>query len=147
MHVKTLIRYILVHGKRGCALSLAATYFLFQVVLGHAQESAFWANRKAAAQKLKNQTSSAPESPAQELLLAQIPSTLSAEMAGSAQNLSAELAAAFTSEKNNLPAKLQEETPGWVSNLVLPYGVIQEVSLAQKSNAPFIIHIQDVHGV
>ncbi|MBK8871344.1 MAG: hypothetical protein KBD85_03660 [Elusimicrobia bacterium] len=34
-----------------------------------------------------------------------------------------------------------------MSQLILPYGSILEAHLAKKPNAPFIVHIQDAHGI
>lgn len=144
---------------------ISVVYFLTNVALAHAVETHFWAERKAAAARRKStdraagltlpSDNAAPAGLTQEQyeLLAQIPAALQLDK-GFLENISVSGVAAPPPLRSgihpqSLPSASREggDTPAWLSSLLLPYGAIREIHVSPHPDAPWVLHIQDVHGV
>lgn len=129
---------------RAIASGLAAVYLFTNVAASHATESAFWGERRRAAQarfqSTGNETSSRP-------LYAQLPNIIP-----TLPGLSAVLEHATPQTAVNLPdlgkavAQTTDRRILDVAQAILPYGNIRFVRESKKTGAPLVLHIQDVHG-
>ncbi len=143
--------------RRFIAVSMSAVYLWTNVFAAHAAESNFWAERRRGVQQSK-QTSpltlmasaaTAPGqnslSPDQRRVLAELPNIAQVTLNGSAASPNPAAARPGTP----LPAGplSQKEIPAWLSKVLSPYGSVREIHLAKSSKSPFIIHIQDAHGI
>ncbi|MBK8870979.1 MAG: protein kinase family protein [Elusimicrobia bacterium] len=125
---------------------IAAVYFSVNCVLAHSTESNFWASRRAASQRVKGETANLQEGASAQrgnLLLAQLPMASPVDLArgkvDSGQDTSADGA--------RTPFSVGPATGDWLGKMVSPYGSVRDVYLSPKKDAPFIVHIQDAHGI
>jgi 4-alpha-glucanotransferase len=147
------------------AIPLAVVYFLTNVASAYAVEANFWSERRRATEKLKSRPSLAEALPAleagaaksgrlsseQHQLLAQLPRAAQLDF-GVSENrpLSTAVSQRTRPVRAQAPAASKAGSPGsedWLSQLILPFGSLREVHLSPAPGAPFIIHIQDAHGI
>jgi hypothetical protein len=156
-------QYLMISEKRslwekGVVVLTTSVLFFTNVFSIYAGETSFWADRQALAQRVKSSKketflpvrgTSKPSYNSYQLL-AQLPPTGAVSL-GFASSAPVGIAPALSSppplspEIN--PSSGVQDTPTWISNLLLPYGSVREIFLAKKDNAPLIIHIQDAHGL
>ncbi len=142
--------------RRFTATGMAAIYLWTNVVAGHAAEANFWAERRQATAQThqrspQTQLASASMSPArmdQEQVLAQLPQISHVTLAGNGAPPSATAKRLPNSLKKALSrSSSQKEISFWVAKSLSPYGSVREIRHAASADAPFIIHIQDAHGL
>jgi len=115
---------------------LALIYFMSNAAFAHAAESAFWGERRRAVTRAKEGIAAGP-APTQ---LARLPAAPDALMPLASP-------AAFTGAAASLAAKTPPSLPAWLPPLVQPYGAVIDVHVAARRDAPFIVHLQDAHGL
>ncbi|HRY29746.1 MAG TPA: hypothetical protein P5079_06865, partial [Elusimicrobiota bacterium] len=129
----------------------------------YATETAFWSQRRQAADKLKDkptldqavlaadEPSRAGLSSEQYQLLAQLPRATDFSL-GVTENVSiatlgAEPSARLKPQDLQKAAAQAKDSPTWLSTLVLPFGSIRDIYLSPQPGAPLVIHIQDAHEI
>ncbi len=124
---------------------VAAVYFSVNCVLAHSTEANFWASRRAASQQVKGETAKLEEGDTVQrgnVLLAQLPMASPVDLArGKADTAQASADVART------PFSIGPKTGDWLGKMVSPYGSVRDVYLSPLKDAPFIVHIQDGHGI
>ncbi|MBL8023824.1 MAG: hypothetical protein JNK54_06025 [Elusimicrobia bacterium] len=138
--------------------ALAVLFFGTNVLFASAPEVNFWAERRDASRRTMR-SAGASSGGAFDIgvtadryqILAQLPKvgqvTWGAPQSVSSVGVGLVLPGSF-SAGNALDLPLpSSDTPGWIANLILPYGSIRDVHIANKPNAPLIVHVQDAHGI
>lgn len=134
---------------------LLAVAFLFTNVLAaYASETNFWSERRGMAQRLRasdaegslRNNAASPETSEPFQLLAQRPSaTTIPPVFPQSVSIRTDIGnPASQSTAFSLP--LGKEAPAWLKTL-LPYGSVSDIYLSKKTDAPFIVYIQDAHGL
>lgn len=132
---------------RAFLAGISAIYFFTNVAAVHASESTFWTERRRASfQKARGEEdisigrlSTIPNS---QMVLAQLPR---ASPMALGESLPSQNPAGNNGKKE--PFSLGSKTGDWLGKLVMPYGSVNELYLSPKPDAPFIVHIQDAHGI
>jgi len=132
---------------RAFLLGVSVAYVFTNVVAAHASESAFWTERRRASnQKLRgagdNLFAAVSSNPNTQMLLSQIPHATPMEMGKSYIPQQA----AVPNDKKE-PFSIGPKAGDWLGKLVMPYGSVNDLYLSPKPDAPFIVHIQDAHGI
>ena len=125
---------------------IAAVYFSVNCVLAHSTESNFWASRRAASQRVKGETANLQEGASAQrgnLLLAQLPMASPVDLARGKVDSGQDNAV----DAVRTPFSIGPKTGDWLGKMVSPYGSVRDVYLSPKKDAPFIVHIQDAHGI
>lgn len=126
---------------------ISAIYFFTNVAAVHASESTFWAERRRASfQKVRGEeelsTGRISTNPSSQMLLAQLPHASPMEMGRSFPPRNA----VGPNDKKG-PFSIGPKAGDWLGKLVMPYGSVNDLYLSPKPDAPFIVHIQDAHGI
>ncbi len=151
-------------AKTVTAFLVSAVFFYSNVLTAYSAESAFWAERRNAANRMKKSAELADNvaniglaaerqnrglSAEQYQLLAQLPKATNLEF-GMSESVTNGLPSTGKMIREDLKAAVRNDgknTPTWISSLILPYGAIRDVYLSKSPDAPIIIHIQDAHGI
>lgn len=130
--------------KKVLAGALGAVFFVANCAFAHATETNFWASRRTASQRMRtgSDTVMAGESGYERTLLAQLPKAEPLELGGHSAPFSQK-----ASGDVKVPFAIGPKTGDWLGKLVMPYGTVQDIYLSPKKDAPFIVHIQDAHGI
>lgn len=125
--------------------ALGAVFFIANCALAHATETNFWASRRSASQRIRANESSdfSKGSSNEHFLLAQLPKAGPLELGGGRSAPFSQKA----SEAGKVPFAVGPTTGDWLGKLVMPFGNVNDVYLSPKKDAPFIVHIQDAHGI
>lgn len=139
-------------GKAILGLVLAVAYSLTNVVFVHAAESAFWADRKKAAQRLRTSSSETGyDSPnltdGQRQLLAQLPGARPMDFRATEPSAASGAVTQASPVGRAFDRADIEHIPSWISSLVLPYAAVRDIHLSSKPGAPLVVHVQDAHGL
>lgn len=127
-------------GRTVVAASVAAVYLFTNVVTAYAGEQSFWNARRAATQRMR-ETDAAPAGVSDgRLLLAQLPHAAPVDLSRAVTGTQPVSAA-------KTPFVYGPKAGDWLGKVVMPYGSVREFHLADKADAPFIVHIQDAHGI
>lgn len=120
--------------------TLGMVFFIVNGVFVHASETSFWASRRMAGERLRGEGESSA-SLLGEKVLAQAPTAGPLDFGRSAPLREEET----ISLKG--PFSLGPKVGDWLGHRILPYGTVNDVYLSPKKGAPFIVHIQDAHGI
>lgn len=132
---------------RAFLAGISAIYFFTNVAAVHASESTFWAERRRASfQKVRGEEELSigkiSTNPNSQMLLAQLPHASPMEMGRSFPPRNA----VGPNDKKE-PFSVGPKAGDWLGKLVMPYGAVNDLYLSPKPDAPFIVHIQDAHGI
>jgi hypothetical protein len=154
-------------AKQALCLVLSFVYFHSSALTPYAAEADFWAERRRAAQNLKDKPTLADTLPGlsdldpaagsrkgltqeQHQLLAQLPRATNFDF-GASEEVSITNGLAMATKRSSTLAKPaaagKADSPTWLSSLITPYGAIRDIHLAKRTDAPLIIHIQDAHEI
>jgi hypothetical protein len=131
-------------SKKVLSGALCVSLFIVNGAWAYANETNFWSSRRVARDHMRQNgagVGNAGTSDSQ-VLLAQLPKAGPLEF-GQVVTASADQEAQAPKE----PFSIGPKTGDWLGKLVLPYGSVREVYLSPDTKAPFIVHIQDAHGI
>ncbi len=164
---KEIVRAVRGRGRAAFCVALAGAYLFSNVVGAHAAESAFWKERRNAAQRMQQKSSLSESLPAlglaaeeraragltseQYQMLAQLPKAGQVNF-GAVADIPITNGWPGQGLGEKIPAGLKggqsaDDSPSWLSTLILPYGTLRDVYLSPVQNAPLVIHIQDAHEI
>lgn len=132
---------------RAFHVGISVAFAFTNVAAVYASESTFWTERRRASlQKMRGgediPIAAVSSNPHSQMVLAQLPHASPMELGRS----SPPHHSADRNDKNEL-FSLGPKTGDWLGKLVMPYGSVNDVYLSPKPDAPFVVHIQDAHGI
>lgn len=140
MSISNLIKFISRGIRPVFAASIALIYFFSNVSSVYAYEKSLWNSRRDAAQKMRGDSFASASNG--QMILAQLP-----------QAAPVEFGRAVPADRSALSASNQElfafgpKAGDWLGKMVSPYGSVRDLYLSPNTDAPFIVHIQDAHGI
>ena len=120
---------------------MTVVFVCSNILFVHSAETNFWANRRQTADKLRGTGASSVRDENARQILGQLPGVAHIPI-GLSLSLSVGSGLSSTPRMEN-PANI----PVWISQAILPWGSIREMSLSKTPDAPLIIHVQDAHGI
>lgn len=142
--MKTSLFIVPSRTRKILAGTLAAAYWVTNVVGVHAAEAGFWNSRREAVRQRQKPAASKPAAP---MLMAGLPAgfdlpAYQPRVLGAPPSSETDSAAVSGAPRRRLS---EIDLPRWLADVVAPHGTIRDVHLSGRAAAPLVIHVQDLH--
>jgi hypothetical protein len=131
--------------KKVLSAGVCLSFFIVNGPMVYSNEANFWSSRRAASDQMRRNGAGVGNAGSTDgqMLLAQLPKAGPLEFGRAVSASAIDQEAQAPKE----PFSIGPKTGDWLGKLVLPYGSVREVYLSPDTKAPFIVHIQDAHGI